>query len=151
MFKGLHLNGFSLVCTFGPTTHKIFGLKLPLSSDLNSSIRPGSNNTKELAQVNNFLIYEVPMLPKYGLRNMDKLLRSVANPNLAFGRNIWSSWKWFSSVVPFLMSGRSLMIFFPPEKVLKVPIFVSLNPWQPYELNWSWFKMRRNDNWIQLH
>ena len=73
---------------FGLTTHKTFGLKVPLSSDSVSCIRPGSSRGLELAQVDVFLLDEAPMLPKYGLQNMDQLLRSIANPNLPFGGKI---------------------------------------------------------------
>ena len=50
---------------FGLTTHKTFGLKVPLSSDSVSCIRPGSSRGLELAQVDVFLLDEAPMLPKY--------------------------------------------------------------------------------------
>ena len=73
---------------FGLTRHETFGLKVPLSSDSVSCIRPGSSRGLELAQVDVFLLDEAPMLPKYGLQNMDQLLRSIANPNLPFGGKI---------------------------------------------------------------
>src|SRR5207248_7058449 len=72
----------------GQTSHKTFGLKVPLSSDSISSIKPGSVKATELAQVDVFLMDEAPMLPKYGLQNMDQLLRSITNPNLPFGGKI---------------------------------------------------------------
>ncbi len=43
-----------------------------------SSIKPESPRTKELAEVNIFLMDETTMIPKYGLRNTAQLLRSTA-------------------------------------------------------------------------
>ena len=61
---------------------------MPLNSDSISNIEPGSSKAKELAKINVFLMDEAPMLPKYGLHNMDQLLRSIGNPNIPFGGKI---------------------------------------------------------------
>lgn len=63
-------------------------MQVPLTPESKSNIKPGSAKAKELARIDVFLMDEAPMLPKYGLNNMDQLLRSIGNPNLTFGGKI---------------------------------------------------------------
>ena len=78
----------SILLPNGETSHKTFGLKVPLTAESISSIIPGSVKANELAKYDIFLMDEAPMLPKYGLHNMDQLLRALGNPNLPFGGKI---------------------------------------------------------------
>lgn len=78
----------SILLPQGRTSHKTFGLRVPLTSQSISSIKPGSPKAKELAEVNIFLMDEAPMLPKYGLCNIDQLLRSIADPDTPFGGKV---------------------------------------------------------------
>ncbi|GBP88196.1 ATP-dependent DNA helicase pif1 [Eumeta japonica] len=75
----------SILLPHGRTSHKIFGLRVPLTPDSASSIKPNSSKARQLAEIDIFLMDEAPMLPKYGLQNIDQLLRSVGNPDLPFG------------------------------------------------------------------
>ncbi|XP_054274451.1 uncharacterized protein LOC128994153 [Macrosteles quadrilineatus] len=75
----------SILLPEGRTTHRTFGLKVPLTSDSKSSIQPGTQKAQELAEVDVFMMDEAPMLPKYGLSCIDGLLRSLGNRNLPFG------------------------------------------------------------------
>lgn len=61
---------------------------MPLNSDSIINIQPGSSKAKELAKINVFLMDEALLLPKYGLHNMDQLLRSTRNNDIPFGRKI---------------------------------------------------------------
>lgn len=63
-------------------------MQVPLTPQSKSNIKPGSAKAKELARIDVFLMDEAPMQPKYGLNNMDQLLRSIGNPNLTFGGKI---------------------------------------------------------------
>lgn len=72
----------------GHTSHKTCGLKVPLTAESDSNIKPGSAKARELAKFDIFLMDEAPMLPKYGLQYINKLLRSIANPNLPFGGKV---------------------------------------------------------------
>ncbi|CAG5052184.1 unnamed protein product [Parnassius apollo] len=65
-----------------------FGLKVPLTPDSVSSIVPNSSKARHLAEIDIFLMDEAPMLPKYGLQNIDQLLRSIGNSNLPFGGKV---------------------------------------------------------------
>ncbi|XP_036340182.1 uncharacterized protein LOC118749494 [Rhagoletis pomonella] len=78
----------SILLPNGRTAHKTFGLKVPLSPGSVSSITPGSPKASKLAETDIFLMDEAPMHPKYGLKNIDQLLRSIANPNVPFGGKI---------------------------------------------------------------
>ena len=78
----------SILLPNGRTSHKTFGLKVPLTAESVSNIKPGSSKGRELAQVQVFLMDEAPMLPKYGMHNMDQLLRALGNPHLPFGGKI---------------------------------------------------------------
>ncbi|GBP60014.1 hypothetical protein EVAR_41296_1 [Eumeta japonica] len=69
----------SILLPHGRTSHKIFGLRVPLTPDSASSIKPNSSKARQLAEIDIFLMDEAPMLPKYGLQNIDQLLRSVGN------------------------------------------------------------------------
>lgn len=42
----------------------------------------------QLAEIDIFLMEEAPMLPKYGLQNIDQLLRSIGNSDLPFGGKV---------------------------------------------------------------
>ncbi|GBP65115.1 hypothetical protein EVAR_5261_1 [Eumeta japonica] len=78
----------SILLPHGRTSHKIFGLRVPLTPDSASSIKPNSSKARQLAEIDIFLMDEAPMLPKYGLQNIDQLLRSVGNPDLPFGGKV---------------------------------------------------------------
>ncbi|XP_054289208.1 uncharacterized protein LOC129004674 [Macrosteles quadrilineatus] len=78
----------SILLPEGRTTHKTFGLKVPLTNDSKSSIKRGSSKFKELEAVNMFMMDEAPMLPKYGLDCMDELLRDLSDRNSPFGGKI---------------------------------------------------------------
>lgn len=78
----------SVLLPNGRTSHKTFGLQVPLTAESVSNIKPGSSKGRELAKVQVFLMDEAPMLPKYGMHNMDQLLRALGNPNLPFGGKI---------------------------------------------------------------
>ena len=66
------------------TSHRTFGLKVPLTSCSVSSIKPGSSKAIKLAEIDIFLMDEAPMLPKYGSENIDQLLRSIGNSDPIF-------------------------------------------------------------------
>ncbi|CAG5059903.1 unnamed protein product [Parnassius apollo] len=74
----------SILLPNGRTFHKTFGLKVPLTPDSVSSIVPNSSKARHLAEIDIFLMDEAPMLPKYGLQNIDQLLRSIGNSDLPF-------------------------------------------------------------------
>lgn len=70
----------SILLPDGRTSHKTFGVKMPLPSQSFSNIKPASAKSAK---------DEAPMLPKYGLHNnMDQLLLAIGNPNLPFGGTI---------------------------------------------------------------
>ena len=78
----------SILLPNGRTSHKTFALEVPLTPESKSKIVPGSAKARELSKFDVFLMDEAPMLPKYGLANMDNLLRSIGNPDLPFGGKI---------------------------------------------------------------
>ena len=78
-------------------TYRLF---MPLSSDSFSTIRPGSSKALELAQAYVLLLDEALVLPKYGLQYMDRLLRSLVNPNLPYGGKILVAGNDFRQCLP---------------------------------------------------
>lgn len=58
------------------TSHKTVWLKVPLTPDLISCVKPHSSDEIILAEIDIFLIDEAEMRPKYGLQNIYQLLRS---------------------------------------------------------------------------
>ena len=75
-------------------------MKVLLSLDFGSCIRLGSSRGLELVQVDVIVLDEPPMLPKYGLQNLDQLFRSIANPNLSFGGKILMAGGDFQQCLP---------------------------------------------------
>nr|XP_015925120.2 uncharacterized protein LOC107452988 [Parasteatoda tepidariorum] len=71
----------------GQTTHRTFGLKVPLTSDSRSSIKPGLPKANALKGAHMCLMDEAPMMSKYGLHNIDELLRAICN-NMSFGGKV---------------------------------------------------------------
>ena len=71
--------------TDGQTSHKTFGLNVPLTENSDSSIKIPSCKALELEKIDVFLMDEAPMLPKCGLNIMDNFLRKIENSNLLFG------------------------------------------------------------------
>lgn len=78
----------SILLPNGRTSHKTFGMKVPLTPDSVSSIKPNSSKARLLAEIDIFLMDEAPMLPKYGLHSIDQLLRSIGNSDLPFGGKV---------------------------------------------------------------
>ena len=64
----------AMLVPHGHTSHKTCGLKIPFIAESVSNIKPGSAKARELAKIDIFLMDEAPMLPKYGLQNIDQLL-----------------------------------------------------------------------------
>lgn len=80
----------SIMLLDGTTSPKHFGIKVPLTSYSTSNMKSRSAKAIEISKVDVCLMEETPMLPKYGLHNIDQLLRFITNPNLAFGGKIMS-------------------------------------------------------------
>ncbi|XP_055860289.1 uncharacterized protein LOC129921730 [Biomphalaria glabrata] len=75
----------SILLPNGRTSHKTFGLSVPLTPESVSNIKLGSMKAAQLAEVDVFLMDEAPMLPKYGLSTVDQLLRAIGNAKEPFG------------------------------------------------------------------
>ncbi|XP_055871668.1 uncharacterized protein LOC129923663 [Biomphalaria glabrata] len=75
----------SILLPNGRTSHKTFGLSVPLTPESVSNIKLGSMKAAQLAEVDVFLMDEAPMLPKYGLSTIDQLLRAIGNAKEPFG------------------------------------------------------------------
>jgi len=70
----------------GRTAHKTFALDVPLTPESISRIKNNSKKADALREIDVFFLDEAPMLPKYGMENMDVLLRMLhANPDVPFG------------------------------------------------------------------
>ena len=61
----------SLLPPNGHTTHKTFELKVPLTRDSVSSIKPVSSKAEKLSEIDIFLVDQAAVLPKCGLQNTD--------------------------------------------------------------------------------
>ncbi|GBP51865.1 PiggyBac transposable element-derived protein 4 [Eumeta japonica] len=96
----------SILLPHGRTSHKIFGLRVPLTPDSASSIKPNSSKARQLAEIDIFLMDEAPMLPKYGLQNIDQLLRFVGNPDLPFGGKVMIDQQQFANYLLKLGNGE---------------------------------------------
>lgn len=61
----------------GMTAHKTFALDVPLRPDSVSRISSGTIKGNVLAATDVFFLDEAPMMPKYGIENMDDKLREL--------------------------------------------------------------------------
>src|SRR5277367_7138550 len=70
----------------GMTAHKTFALDVPLRSDSKSRIKAGTAKSEPLIKADAFFLDESPMLPRYGMENInDKLCELRRNTNVPFG------------------------------------------------------------------
>lgn len=67
----------STLLSEGATAHKTFNLAVPLQSNSTSRIKPGTNKAEHLKTIDAFFLDEAPMLPKYGIENIDEKLREL--------------------------------------------------------------------------
>ena len=72
----------------GRTVHNGFKLPVPLLDTSVSSMRMNSPDAKILRDANLIVIDEITMLPKNGLRCIDKLLREVMEFDIPFGGKV---------------------------------------------------------------
>ncbi|CAH1100091.1 unnamed protein product [Psylliodes chrysocephalus] len=72
----------------GRTDHKTFTLNVPLGSDSKSKIKKSSKEGDELAEIDVFFLDEGPMLPKYGIENIDEKLQELHENRLPFGGTV---------------------------------------------------------------
>ncbi|CAH2086126.1 unnamed protein product [Euphydryas editha] len=72
----------SILLPNGRTCHKTFGLKVPLTPDSVSSIKPNSPKARKLSEIDIFLMDEAPMLPKYEQRQFADYLLKLGNGEL---------------------------------------------------------------------
>lgn len=76
----------STLLIYGMTAHKTFNLDVPLRSDSESRVKVGTIKGTFLAKVDAFFLDEAPMLPRYGLENIDRKLRELRHqPEIPFG------------------------------------------------------------------
>ncbi|KMQ88044.1 hypothetical protein RF55_12537, partial [Lasius niger] len=72
----------------GKTTHKTFGLPVPLFNDSSSSIKIQSKEAQYLKETDIFIWDEAPMTPRYALEIIDRTLRDIMSNDLPFGGKI---------------------------------------------------------------
>ena len=72
----------------GRTAHKTFSLNVPLSPHSKSNIKKGSKDGYELAEVDVFFLDEAPILPRYGMENMDGKVQELHENTLPVGGTV---------------------------------------------------------------
>ena len=108
----------------GMTVHSGFGIPVPLTPESNSRLLSGSPNSRECEELrltDVFLIDEITMLVKDGLRIVDSVLRFVTGINESFGRKIVVVGGDFRQLLPVVPRGSRTAII--AECVISSPLW----------------------------
>lgn len=72
----------------GRTAHKTFGLDVPLTPQSECRILKNSSKAEDIANTDVFFLDETPMLPRYGIENINDYLKEIHNNDVPFGGTI---------------------------------------------------------------
>ena len=104
----------------GRTVHCGFKRPVPLLDTSVSSMRPNSADAEVLRKASLIIIDEITMLPKHGLRCIDKLLRELMNTEKPFGGKVLVVGGDFRQTLPVVMRGTRTDII---ESCIKSSVF----------------------------